>query len=430
MKGFKKYFKFSLLLLFPLLLGSRGCESIYNICNGPHSMNYFSYVLGTVQGYGACDGGTVVFYDINEECNYQIQFSAPGDPDLKMFTTINDSILIFVGENGTIIRNTAFQLNYEVINSPTTSYLSSIIAEDEILTATGHDGVIIQSTDTGLTWKLLPSPAPIDIKDVYLDPYDPEHFLQVVGEDLSLYLTFNGGITWQQISLLGPRFNSSSGTLPTLNRIYHLDGLNAYIVGDSGTVIKTTDNFFTFDYINLQTTESLNDIYFISSDSGVIVGNNGLIRFTNDGGTDWFEDPQVTNLFEGKNIKRLSASKNDSVGVFLADSGFTLTVAKDSTYFTDVETEHNYSVRYTLSQNYPNPFNPTTKINYSVPQFGLVTIKVYDLLGEEVATIINEEKNRGNYEIDFNGIGLPSGIYFYKLTAGNFSETKKLVLMK
>ncbi|NNG27336.1 MAG: T9SS type A sorting domain-containing protein, partial [Ignavibacteriaceae bacterium] len=85
---------------------------------------------------------------------------------------------------------------------------------------------------------------------------------------------------------------------------------------------------------------------------------------------------------------------------------------------------------FLLKQNYPNPFNPITKIKYQIPELSFVTLKVYDVLGSEVATLVNEEKPVGNYEIKFNGIGLTSGIYFYQLRAVSFVETKKMVFMK
>nr|MCU0405834.1 T9SS type A sorting domain-containing protein [Ignavibacteriaceae bacterium] len=83
-----------------------------------------------------------------------------------------------------------------------------------------------------------------------------------------------------------------------------------------------------------------------------------------------------------------------------------------------------------LSQNYPNPFNPSTRIEYSIPQSGLVTIKIYDILGREVATLVNEEKQRGVYSISFDATGLSSGIYFYRIQFENFVQTKKLTLLK
>ena len=85
---------------------------------------------------------------------------------------------------------------------------------------------------------------------------------------------------------------------------------------------------------------------------------------------------------------------------------------------------------YKLSQNYPNPFNPTTKIEYSVPKSGFVSLKVYNLLGQEVTTLYSGNQKAGNYEVTFNGANLASGIYLYRLQSGNVSITKKFVLMK
>ncbi len=97
-------------------------------------------------------------------------------------------------------------------------------------------------------------------------------------------------------------------------------------------------------------------------------------------------------------------------------------------------------VSFNLQQNYPNPFNPSTKIKFTIPSVGAyyntpVTLKVYDVLGNEIATLVNEEKPAGTYEVEFNGRGLihqtlPSGIYFYQLRAGNFVDTKKMILLK
>ncbi len=85
---------------------------------------------------------------------------------------------------------------------------------------------------------------------------------------------------------------------------------------------------------------------------------------------------------------------------------------------------------YTLSQNYPNPFNPTTMIKFSVPETGFVTLKVYNTLGQEVATLVNEEKRAGSYEVDFNASNLASGVYMYTLSAGKVTLSKKMLLVK
>lgn len=113
-------------------------------------------------------------------------------------------------------------------------------------------------------------------------------------------------------------------------------------------------------------------------------------------------------------------------------------IAQKFTTSTSVENNvESLPLDYALIQNYPNPFNPETKIKYSIPSVGRedfstnhVTLKVYDMLGREIQKLVNEEKAPGNYEVSFNGSGLASGIYFYRLNAGNFSQTKKMILTK
>jgi hypothetical protein len=105
-----------------------------------------------------------------------------------------------------------------------------------------------------------------------------------------------------------------------------------------------------------------------------------------------------------------------------------------------VEVEIPWVNEFSLSPNFPNPFNPTTKISYQIPVLSFVTLKVYDVLGNEIAELVNEEKPAGSYEVEFSAIGgsasggnaynVTSGIYFYQLTTGNFIETKKMVLIK
>ncbi len=97
---------------------------------------------------------------------------------------------------------------------------------------------------------------------------------------------------------------------------------------------------------------------------------------------------------------------------------------------TSLSDENLNIIRFSLSQNYPNPFNPTTTINYSLQQRSFVQLSVYDLLGKEVAKLVNKEQSIGNYKVEFNASTLRSGIYFYRLQGDNYSETKKLILLK
>ena len=97
---------------------------------------------------------------------------------------------------------------------------------------------------------------------------------------------------------------------------------------------------------------------------------------------------------------------------------------------TDIENYPTPPTLVNLYQNYPNPFNPNTTIKYSLPEASFVTLKVYNLIGEEIATLVNTEQTIGNYEVEFNAITLPSGTYFYRIQAGDFVETEKMMLIK
>ncbi|MBU0456478.1 MAG: T9SS type A sorting domain-containing protein [Gammaproteobacteria bacterium] len=90
----------------------------------------------------------------------------------------------------------------------------------------------------------------------------------------------------------------------------------------------------------------------------------------------------------------------------------------------------NLPTEFSLSQNYPNPFNPSTKIKFTISDVRFTILKVCDVLGNEIATLINEEKPAGSYEIEFSAKGLPSGVYFYQFKAGSFIQTKKMILLK
>jgi aminopeptidase N len=109
-------------------------------------------------------------------------------------------------------------------------------------------------------------------------------------------------------------------------------------------------------------------------------------------------------------------------------------ILKNNTVITEVE-DFSQPLNYSLEQNYPNPFNPATKIKFTISDFGFTSLKVYDVLGNEVATLVNEEKPAGTYEVEFNvaQVSKPeitSGVYFYKIESGNYTETRKMILLK
>ncbi|MFC2094535.1 T9SS type A sorting domain-containing protein [Bacteroidota bacterium] len=179
-----------------------------------------------------------------------------------------------------------------------------------------------------------------------------------------------------------------------------------------------------------------------------------IIEFSSDSGKNWSiiaDSVLTTNNGYNWLIPNISSESclirlgNYPCSYDVSDSIFKITNP------VSIESEENLTTDFSLEQNYPNPFNPTTKIKFTIPtlptgQAGsplnpspyqgegqrerFITLIVYDVLGNEVATLINEEKPVGIYEVEFNGTALPSGIYFYQLKAGSFVETKKMVCLK
>lgn len=97
---------------------------------------------------------------------------------------------------------------------------------------------------------------------------------------------------------------------------------------------------------------------------------------------------------------------------------------------TGINNKFNSPITFQLKQNYPNPFNPTTTIEYQIPKQSHVVLEIYNVLGDRVKTLVNKEESAGNYKINFNASNLPSGVYFYRIEAGNFNQSKKLILLK
>ncbi len=166
--------------------------------------------------------------------------------------------------------------------------------------------------------------------------------------------------------------------------------------------------------------------------------------------SQWINSWQKTYTYDSNgNIVSYLSQKWDSTKWILADCEFSFTDSFNNHYYlygseikyyysrtTSIEKSKLKDLNYSLSQNYPNPFNPTTTISYTIPKNGFVQLKVYDILGKEVATLVNKEQSSGKHIVEFNALSalggqtLTSGIYFYRMQSGNFVETKQFILLK
>lgn len=197
-----------------------------------------------------------------------------------------------------------------------------------------------------------------------------------------------------------------------------------------GFKTTNTGSNFTNALAWIQTTAFNNRIYTINNDA-MLTNPYG---FSNGNWTPMSGSPALTGgNFTYPNLTDVFFTPTTYVGAFAQGSDWTATWSQFSpeTYTIGIkQIASEVPQAFTLKQNYPNPFNPSTKINFSLPKAGIVTLKVYDITGKEVANLVNQNLSVGTYEYDFNASNLTSGIYFYTLKTGNFTETKKMMLVK
>ena len=152
---------------------------------------------------------------------------------------------------------------------------------------------------------------------------------------------------------------------------------------------------------------------------------------TTDGGTSWSD---LTDELPGSTSFGSMFFTDDTTGYLVGPRGKiikTTTGGEKKIVTTAIKVEDTFvPSAYKLYQNYPNPFNPATTIRFDVPEESKVVLKVYDILGREVATLVNEVKHAGNYKISFNASDFASSVYFFRLQAGSFTNTKKMILLR
>jgi probable HAF family extracellular repeat protein len=174
----------------------------------------------------------------------------------------------------------------------------------------------------------------------------------------------------------------------------------------------------------------------VSGDGSIIVGDygNGAFRFSNAGGLESLNQVYATLLTSGSDL--FIALDISFDGQFIVGQGTNGTTLQDEGFLlaingiNSIDELSGYPSDFVLNQNYPNPFNPLTTISFSIPKEEFVSLKVFNSLGEEVTELVNETKPAGNYSLSYNANSLPSGIYFYKISAGSFSKTRKMILLK
>ena len=232
------------------------------------------------------------------------------------------------------------------------------------------------------------------------------------GWNTGLLKTTNGGLNWDHL------FNLN------IADVYFINNDTGWITGD-GLINKTTDGGYNWSTQIMNDDTTRMSIYFNGYDTGFVVGENGLIQKTTNSGLNWIYQTSSANV-----LLRDVFFYDNNTGWIVGDNG---TIRKTTTGGITVgvtSTTGNTPSVYSIHQNYPNPFNPVTNIRFDIPRSSHIKLIIYDALSREVTVLVNEKLNAGSYETEWDGSCYPSGVYYYRVEAGDFFETKKMVLVK
>jgi photosystem II stability/assembly factor-like uncharacterized protein len=418
-----------------------------------------------------CSGGSI----LNKA--YAVWQPSNGIPNnVIVFCAVSKGSVMIAGTSsgnfttGALYRSTDNGSNWAIVNTNVTnlSGIFSLTVKDNFIFAGTYEDGLLKSTDDGLTWTQ-DNVSGSQFAGVFRLGVSGSTLVTYLNVNANYYLTTNNGQNW------------STYTIPAAPNItsFYTDGPVIYAASQKGLFSSTNNGFNWTQGVNnglpanpdgtkrLIAITSLNNKLFVSTNQPV----NSVYASTD--GNNWTQTNMALSTFSFVSSMEVSGSKifagiravNNSpdygvamttnegaswmpvnAGMPAGASVFDILIKDNKVYActylhgvlsSDIETLTSIGSGqlpepegYSLSQNYPNPFNPVTNFEFRVADFGFVSLKVYNLQGKEIQTLVSKNLNRGTYNISFDGSGLESGIYFYKLEAGDFSETRKMVIVK
>ena len=376
----------------------------------------------------------------------------PGDYGYFGTFAVSDTNL-FAGNDGGggVFLSTNNGTNWAAVNTGLSSwYIEALtFSGTDLFAGTGGSG-ICHSTNNGTSWTW----ASNGLTNTTVWSFGVSGTNLFAGTAGGVFLSTNNGTSWTSVS---------DGLTNSDIRSCAVIGTNLFVGTFGGGVFRSTNNGANWTTANNGLTDA-NVFALAVSGTYLFAGTFNRVFLSTNNGTNWTPSNSGmtsyivyslvvygTNLFAGT-IGGVFLSTNNGTSWTEANTGLTNTpvalVVSGNYLFagtdsnrvwrrplsemvTDIEDQSSeVPSQFILEQNYPNPFNPSTTISFSLPSSEFVTLKVFDVLGNEIETLVNEEKPVGSYEITWNAEDLPSGIYFYKIQSGSFGETKKMLLLK
>jgi photosystem II stability/assembly factor-like uncharacterized protein len=360
--------------------------------------------------------GNKILLTSNGGTNWSI--STPTGYNIQNVLCLSQNTAFAVGDSGIILKTTNYGTNWQLLNSGYTYQINtlSFINLSTGFLAGNFSGTLI-TTNGGLNWNYRTGPNPN--YTVWFTSSDTGY---IAGE--YRYFTTNQGVSWFP-------WTPQQGHSYSFSKIHGTTPSNVWTCWYESWWTPQPIQFHQEWCIHNGTTihyynEIISNMHVVNSQKAFIVGGavgSGKIFRTIDGGTT---------------LELQQGTQNAMYGIWMVNENTGYAVGMGGLIYKTTNggvtgiTPINNSVpdKFSLSQNYPNPFNPTTIIRFKIKDSRFVTLKVYNILGKEIESLVNEKQSPGIYEVKWNGANYPSGIYFYRLQVGDYTETKKMILVK
>lgn len=393
-------------------------------------------------------------------------------------TTLNLNSVYFIdantgfvaADNGYVLKTTNSGTNWTLINTGANTALNQVVFVNSTTGFAETSSHIIRTSDVGITWN-----SSITGGETVMSFVSPNtgYALKTNALQETISRTDNSGLNWTYVDSL---------PLPGLylwSKIWFTNQFTGYVGGSvsmtqgaSSFIYKTTDSgnnwtcvhgnygmyyavlydiyflndmlgfaldnivgFYYFhkttnagqNWVVINIPQQMNSVRFTDVNNGWLCGANGGILYSSNGGSNWSLQASGVSVTLNEHYML-----NQNTGWIVGNNGVILKTTNGGPSAINPISNEVPSV-YSLYQNYPNPFNPNTKIKFDIPAVETIhelSLRIYDILGREVAVLVDEQLKPGSYEVEWDASNYPSGVYIYRLKTGSFSETKKMILLK
>ena len=406
------------LFIFACTLNSQWVNVNSNITNDITNISFISYFTGYASTFSTSDSSGRIMKSVNGGINWfpSITQTRPMynvyTPDASLVFGVGKAYVWVSTNGGNSWLERYFGDQYELYDIRFQNYLSAYVCGYNNITSRA---ILVRSSDRGTIWNVTFN---LELNRRLYSVRFPNPIIGYACGEQGLMKKVVEGVTFWD--------TQNTPTTQNLNCLYFFNAETGFAAGNNSTLLRTTNGGSPWSLVVTGFTNvSFRSIQFYDNSTGYLVGSNGFIARSTNGGLNWVQQT-TTNSNQINGINFINRDTLYAAG----DAGTILSTFNGGNPIGINLISNSAPGEFKINQNYPNPFNPATNIEFEIPENSFVSLIVYDQLGKVVENLVNNELKPGTYKYSWNASSYPSGVYFYKIQAGEFVQTKKMILIK